>query len=202
MIHIFIDLFVSLVILGLVIIIYLKQKEYKKNSDNLISILNTNVEFLTELHKKHAIMELKRAIDLYSQFQIVLKISKCDYVSFFKYDYSKRYILLHFILSIDNNGKIIHTDILDGLPVTADFKILNILKSDDKDLYFLTINEIKEKNDLFIKDINTIYYQNIFKNKENPFGFISLLYKNENYLLPEEDKIEILRVIEKMKSFI
>lgn len=206
-IHIFIDLFISFFILALVYIIYIKQKTYKKNSDDLINILSNNIQFLTDLNKKHEIVELKRAIDLYSHFQIILNISNCDYISFFKYDYSKRYILLHFILSVDSNGKIHHTDILDKLPITANLPMLNILKSDDDDLYILSLYEIEGKNDDLLislrnKGINTIYYQNIFKNKENPLGFVSLGYKTENYVLPQENKVEILRIIEKMKTLI
>ena len=204
MIHIVVDIFVSLIILVLVVIIYLKQKEYKKNSDNLINILNINVEFLTELYKKHAIIELKKAIDLYSQFQIILKISKCDYVSFFKYDYSNRYIILHFILSIDSKGSIVQNSLLDNMPLTAN---LSILKSDDKDLYSLSPIEIEGKNDtlfghLINHGINTIYYQNLFKSKENPLGFISISYKDENFSLEQDDKVEILRIIEEIKLFI
>lgn len=207
MLHIFIDLLASFIILGVVLLIYSKQKEYKKNSDQLIDILSKNVEFLTELYKKQEVINLKKSIDLYSQFQIILKISKCDYVSFFKYDYSSRYIILHFILSIDSNGSIIQMNLLDNLPVTANLSILNILKSDDNDLYLLSPSEIEGKNDdlfghLTEHGINTIYYQNVFKSKENPLGFISLAYKNEKHILPKDDKIEILRIIEKMKSLI
>ncbi len=206
-IHIFVDLFVSILILSLVFIIYIKQKTYKKNSNNLIKILNNNVQFLTDLYKKHEVIELKKAIDLYSQFQIILKMSKCDYISFFKYNYSKKYIILHFVLSIDNKGSIIQTSILDNLPVTANLSILNILKSDDNDLYLLEPNYFEGKNDAMFKNlkdknINTIYYQNVFKNKETPLGFISMSYKDKGYILPEDDKVEILRIIEKMKSLI
>lgn len=207
MLHIFIDLLASFIILGVVLLIYYKQKEYKKNSDYLIDILNKNVEFLTELYKKQEVINLKKSIDLYSQFQIILKISKCDYVSFFKYDYSSRYIILHFILSIDSKGSIIQMNLLDNLPVTANLTILNILKSDDNDLYLLSPTEIEGKNDdlfdhLTEYGINSIYYQNVFNNRENPLGFISLAYKEENYILHNDDKIEILRIIEKMKSLI
>jgi len=206
-IHVFIDLFLSFIILMLVLVIYIKQQTYKKNSDGLIRILSNNVQFLTDLHRKQEVIDLKKAIDLYSQFQIILKISKCDYVTFFKYDYSKRHILLHFILSIDINGKIIHTDALDKMPLTANLSMLTILKSDDNDLYPLLLNEIEEKNYYMFKSIknrgiNTIFYQNIIKNKETPIGFISLGYKSENYIIPQEDKVEILRIIEKIKSLI
>lgn len=206
-IHVFIDLFISLIILGLVFIVYLKQKEYKKGSDTLIKVLSENINFFTQLYKKQEVVNLKKSIDLYSQFQIILKISKCEFVSFFKYDYSNRYILLHFILSINSNGKIIQTSLLDNVPITANLDILNILKSDDNDLYLLSPNEIEGKNDSLYKnlkerEINTIYYQNIFRDKENPLGFISLSYTDESYDLPQEDKIEILRIIEKMKSLI
>ena len=207
MINIIIDLLTSFIILGLVIAIYIKQRANKKHSDHIIDILGKNVEFLTELYKKQEVINLKKSIDLYSQFQIILKISKCDFVSFFKYDYSSRYIVLHFILSIDNKGSIVQMNILDNLPVTANMSILNILKSDDEDLYRLFPNEIEGKNDNLFKNlvshgINSIYYQNIFKNRENSLGFISLAYKDENYILPKEDKVEILRIIEKMKSLI
>ena len=208
MIHIYINFFVYFIMLLLIVVIFIRQKKhhkiYKKNSDNIIKMLSNNIISLTELQKKHEIVELKKSIDLYSNFQIILKLSNCDYVTLFKYDYSKRYIVLHFILSIDNNGKIINTDILDKLPLTANLSILDILKSDG-DLYLLSLNEIKN-DDMFTsiksKGINTIYYKNIFKNEETPFGFISLGYKNENHVIPTEDKIEILRIVKKMKSLI
>jgi hypothetical protein len=207
MINIFIGILLSIIILGIVIMIYIKQKIYKKTSDNLINALSKNLFFFTELNKKQEIVNLKNSIDLYSKFQVILKISKCDYISFFKYDYSNRYIVLHFILSIDNNGTIIQTNILDKLPITANLSILNILKSDDEDLYLLPLSDIESKNDNFFRHlsnngINTIYYQNVFKYKETPLGFISLAYKNKNYIILQEDKVEILRIIEEMKSLI
>ena len=78
-IHVFIDLFISLIILGLVFIVYLKQKEYKKGSDTLIKVLSENINFFTQLYKKQEVVNLKKSIDLYSQFQIILKISKCEW---------------------------------------------------------------------------------------------------------------------------
>lgn len=52
------------------------------------------------------------------------------------------------------------------------------------------------------RGINKLYYQNVYKNQENPLGFISLSYKDENYKLLDTDKEEILRIIEKMKSYL
>lgn len=207
MTHLLVDILFLFVIAFLVTIVYIRQIKYKKVSDDLIKILNKNVEFLTEFSRKQETIQLKNTIKLYSQFQVILKISNCDFISFFKYDYSKRYIVLHFLLSIDDKGTIVQESMLDKLPATSNLLTLNIINSDDTDLHSIKASEIREKDDkvyqiMKYRGISKIYYQNLFKDKENPLGFISLSYKDENFDLPEADKIEILRIIEKIKSFL
>jgi hypothetical protein len=180
---------------------------HKESYLNLLKIISKNVDFLIDFYKKQEVTYLKNTIELYSQFQIILKISKCDFISFFKYDYSKRYVVLHFILSVDEKGTIIQESMLDNLPASSNLLTLNIMKSDDKDLYSITTKELKDKNIksyevMEYREIKNIYYQNIFNNKENPLGFVTISYKNENYVIPDSDKIEILRIIEKIKSYI
>jgi hypothetical protein len=189
------------------ILLYLKQNNCNKLSNELVNILEKNIKFIDEFSKKQEIIQLKNTINIYSKFQVILKISKADYISFFKYDYSKRFIVLHFIISVDEKGYIIHKSALDDLPISSNLLTLNIIQSKDKDLYTLNIDELDCKNhtayDMMCrKGINKIYYQNIFKNKENPFGFIVLSYKDKNFKLPDSDKTEVLRIIEQIKSYL
>jgi len=205
--HQVIDFIFLLIITFLVILIYLKQFKSKRVSDNLIGILNKNVEFLTEYYRKQEIINLKRTIQLYSQFQIILKISQANYISFFKYDYSRKYVILHFLLSVDDKGTIVQESMLDKLPVTSNLLTLNIMRSDDNDLYSIDVNEIKEKDEkvyqvMKYRNISKMFYQNIYKDKENPLGFISISYQTENFKLSEGDKFEILRIIEKIKTYL
>lgn len=145
--HIFVDFIFLFVIVFLVILIYLRQIRHKKLSDDLIKVLSKNVDFLTDFYHRQEIVSLKNTIQLYSQFQVLLKISKCDYISFFKYDFTKRYVTLHFILSIDDRGFIVQESMLDKLPVTSNLLTLSIIKTDDKDLYSTTAHEMREKDE-------------------------------------------------------
>jgi len=201
----FIHILSLLILIFLVIVVYTRKIKYKKVYENLFLTLDKHEKFLNEFSKSQEIINLKNSIKIYSKFQIILKISNCNYVTFFKYDYSQRYIILHFIISIDDKGHIIQNSILEDSSIISDLLILNILKSDNDDLYELDINNVKEKNvDNYIKKsgINKVYYQNIFKDKNNPLGFISLSYKDKDYILQDNDKIEILKIIEKMKSYL
>lgn len=205
--HTIIDFIFLLIIVFLVFSIYLRQFKTKKVSDNLISILDKNVDLLTEFYRKQEIVNLKHTIQLYSQFQIILKISHADFISFFKYDYSRKYVILHFLLSVDDKGTIVQESMLDKLPATSNLLTLNILKAGGEDLYSINVDQIKEKDEkvyqiMKYRNINKLYYQNIFKEVENPLGFISISYKDENYEIPEGDKNEILRIIEKIKTYL
>lgn len=205
--HILVDILFLFVISFLVFIVYIRQIKHKIVSAELIKVLDKNIDFLTHFYRQQEVIHLKNTIQLYSQFQIILKISKCDFISFFKYDYTKRYVILHFLLSIDEKGIIVQESMLDKLPVTSNLLTLNIMKSDDNDLYSININEIKENDEkvyqvMKYRNISKIYYQNLFKDKDNPLGFISISYKDENFEMPDGDKEEILRIIEKMKSYL
>lgn len=202
-----IHLFFILIIILLLVFVYIGQYKCKKLSKELVKTLSKDLDFLTNLYRKQEITHLKNTIKLYSQFQIILKISKADYVSFFKYDYSKRYVVLHFLLSIDNRGVIIQDSMLDDLPVASNLIILDLMKSDDWDLYPIVIEDLKENNDSIYKamisrGVNKFYYQNLFKDKNNTLGFIAVSYKDKDFNLLEDDKDEILRIIEKMKYYL
>jgi len=205
--HSIIDILLVSTIVILLLIFYFNRIRREKSYLELFKILSKNTEFLTEYQKKQEITQLKNTIKIYSQFQIILKISKCDFVTFFKYDYSNRYVILHFLLSIDSKGCIIQENSLDKLPISGNLLALNVLKSDDTDLYTLYTDEMKGKNDIVYhstkeKGVNKIYYQNVFINRENPLGFITLSYKDKNFELPEDDKVEVLRIIENIKSYL
>ena len=207
MYHSIIDIFLVSIIMILSLVFYINRIRREKTYSDLFKLLSKNAEFLAEYQKKQEIIQLKNTIKIYSQFQIILKISKCDYITFFKYDYSNRYVILHFLLSMDSKGCIIQENSLDKLPISGNLLALNVLKTDDTDLYTLYTDEMKGKNDIVYhstkeKGINKIYYQNVFVNKDNPLGFITLSYKDTNFELHEDDKVEVLRIIENIKSYL
>lgn len=208
MAHFVIHLFFSFIIFLIVIYIYYRQIRCKEIHNEIIKVLNKNVDFIIEYNKKQEINTLKNTIQLSSYLQIILKIAKSDYITFFKYDYSQKYVKLDFITSMSSDGTIIQNSILDHIPVTSNILLLDIIKSDDKDFYCSTDSEVKEKNNIVSevlekREVKKVYYQNVFKqNLDTPVGFITLAYKDENSTLAESSKDEIKKMIEKMKIYL
>jgi len=205
--HIFVDIMFLLVLSFLLALIYIRQYKHKKVSDDLIKILSKNVDFLNDFYRRQEIIQLKNTIQLYSQFQVILKISKADYISFFKYDYSNKFVVLHFLLSVNDKGVILQDSKLEDLPVASSLVTLNIMKSDNNELYSILVDNVKEKDESVYnvmkrRGVNKMYYQNIYKEESNPLGYIALSYKNIDYVLPDDDKIEVLRIIEKIKTYL
>lgn len=207
--HLIIDCSFLLTILVILIFFYFRQKKCKKISNDFLQIFSKNVDFITNLYEKLEVSNLKNNIQLSAYFQIILKISKADYITFFKYDYTQNHVVkLDFITSMDYNGTIIQNSILDQLPITSNILLLDIIKSDDKDIYFITDSQVKERNNVVYdvlekREIKKVYYHNIYKqNRELPIGFIAISYKDENDIIIDSDKTEIFRLIEKMKSYL
>lgn len=197
--YIFIDILFLLVILTLLYIVYIRIIKCRKNSDDLIKILNSNIEFLDLYYKKKEIGQLKKSIKLYSKLKIIMNISKCDFVSFYRYNYSKSFMILSFMISIDKDSNILEHSDVDNLPVTSNKTILNILNDHDKnELSNITTDDVK--TDEYVCDIlnrhkiNKIQYTNIFKDKNSPEGFILLSYKDKNYKMNSGDETEVLRI--------
>ena len=124
MLHFIFDVFFIFFTLFLLISFFILHKKKQKNSENLTNVLNKNIDLLLQFERKHEMNELKNNIQLYSLFQIVLKITKADYVSFFKYDFSQKCVVLNFILSIDDKGFIVQESELDDYPVASNFMTL------------------------------------------------------------------------------
>ncbi|MCK9415759.1 tetratricopeptide repeat protein [Candidatus Dojkabacteria bacterium] len=196
-----INLLLFLIIIGLMVYVRIRQIKFEKMSNQLIVVLTRNVEFLNEIIKKKEIQEIKNIINIYSQCQVISKVANCDYVSFFKYDYSKKIVSLNFMLSVDKNGSMIYNSLLYDID---NLLTLN-LKFNYDDLYFKNINEVEDNNIVYVmkkNDISKFYYQNIYKDLNTPIGFIALSFKDDKYIIPNEDKVEIIRMIEKIKYYL
>lgn len=191
-----INLLIILTIIELLFYVRIRQLKFEKMSNQLIKVLNQNVEFLNNMNKEKEIQEIKNTIKIYSQCQVISKVANCDFVSFFKYD-SKN---INFILSVDKNGTMIHNSLL------YDIEILTLdLKFNYDDLYFKNINDVENNNIFYVmkkNDISKFYYQNIYKDLDTPIGFIALSFKDDKYIIPNEDKVEIIRLIEKLKNYL
>lgn len=204
--HTIIELLSISIVLVLFVTSYYKYKRCKKSSEILITFLSKNIDFLTDFYKKQEIVNLKNNIKLYSKFNIITKISKCDYITYFRYDYSHRYISLRFIFSLDINNNLTKDNILDEVPIAGDILKTNLLNKDDSDLSVVYSDDLKENFGLVYKallnrDIKKLYYHNIFKHDDKPLAFIVLSYKDE-YVLPEDDKTEILRIFKKLNLYL
>ena len=207
MLHLIFDFFICMFSVFLLISFFVLHKKKHKNSENLTTVLNKNIDLLLHFERRHDLNELKNNIQLYSLFQTVLKMTKSDYVSFFKYDYSKKFLPINFVLNINSEGRAIQKSLLDNTPVASNLLTLDIIKCDDKDLYSKNIDDLKIENDNLYqayvnKGINKLYYQNIFKGCDKPIGFVIFAYKDKNFVLSEDDKQDSMTVIEDMKQYI
>lgn len=184
---------------NLAILIYFFYKFFVKfkSYEQTLGVLNKNVDLLNVLYNKQYKDNLKNMIELYSEVQTILKISEASFISLFKYDYSKRYITLHFMFSINKHGEIIHESFLNKLPVTSNILNLKILNSNEG-IHSITLEEIKDidkKIYQFIKyrDIEKIYFKNLKINEKSPLGYISFSYNNE-YEIDDRQIEEISRI--------
>lgn len=197
-----------LFILILLIKVFIKHEKCKKRSEELIGFLMKQIDFLTELNRKQEIIQLKKSILLYTDFQVVLKMCNCDFISFFKYDYSQKYLGLHFLLTIDNTGTLLHDSVLYDLPLTGGLLTLDILNSNRYDIGELNIELVKTLSENLYdvinrREINKIYYKNVYKYEaSNPIGFIAFSFKDKDALIDEEMKPEIIRISNKIKNYI
>ena len=156
-------------------------------------------------NKLENVKRVRDSIFLISKLQIIAKISRSNFVTLFKYDQVNNNLFLHFIISMKNNGDIIHDSILldlDNIPVTSSSFIQDILNSDDKKLYYMNLKGAK-KNDyiyekMLSKNIKNIYYKNIFKDG-SPIGLVVLSY-NDEYFISEENEFNIVRILNIIKN--
>jgi len=99
-----------------------------RTGESTLKFFNKNVELLTKMYNKQYSQDLKKTIELYAESQTILKVSESSYITLFRYDYSKSYILLELIFSMGFNGELIHDSYLDKLPATSNRLNLEILK--------------------------------------------------------------------------
>lgn len=184
------------------IITYIKQLKSQKVSNELYNFLDKNLEFLNTMHRKKVAAQIKNSLEVYLQFQIIQKITKADYITFFKYDYSKKYVGLNFMFSIDANGSMIQNSIFEDLSLTGNLLTMDVFKSINCDLCDLKLNDFEHKcpeihGFMKQKEVHKIYFRNIFKdqNHESPVAFIVVSYKDANHILSDDDKNEIKRIL-------
>ena len=202
------DLYINTIMLFIFMFIltvfYIKLKNCKITSKNLSMIINKNEVLIDRIYKNCEVIKLKNNIELFSNIQIISKISKANYISFFKYNYSKKYVSLDFIFSVDDKGMVVKNSILDEIPVSDGLLSMDIMRH-NKNLDYIDIDTIKNRNTsifniLLTKGINKIYYQNIFKNDNLPFVFVVFSYNTYDYIIERIDRIEICRILEESKS--
>ncbi len=195
------------IFINLMIIVYMFIKFAKcKSCEQTITILNKNVDLLNSVHRKQYSNDLKKMIELYSEVQTILKVSNSSFISLFRYDYSKTYITLHFMFSVNDGGEIMHESYLDKLPATSNLLNLKILKSNCDGLCNLKTDSFKDVDVkiyqiLKYRNIEKTYYKNINKNSNTPLGYIAFSYQDD-YELDDRQREEILRIILKISELL
>lgn len=188
------------VIFILIVYIYFCHAKCKKISIQVIDILSKNIIFLNELYKKKEALEIGKNIKIYSQFKVIAKVAKCDYISFFKYDHTKDQSILDFVFTLEGESFIDDTLLYSlGMNVLA----LDSFKFKSNDLYYYNIDDMKYENiniyrAMKYKGTNKVYYQNIYIDSDNPTGLVAISYKDISYIIPDDDKHEILRMINQL----
>jgi len=184
---------------------YSNFKSNNKIKNKLGPTLDKNVEILNNIYNKYQSVDIKKNIKLFTQFNILAKVSKCDYITFLKYDYMNRYISMNFQFTLDQKSIVEDTLLYE---VGHNLLTVDILKFDQDDLHYFLLNDIKNKNTkiyqaMIHKGTKKIYYQNVYKdNMKEPYGIITISFKDDLYTIPREDKIEILRIIKEINFFI
>jgi len=174
--------------------------------DQTLEILNKNVDLLNSVYRKQHSNDLKKMVELYSEVQTILKISNSSLISLLRYDYSKRYITLQFMFSINGSGEIVHESRLDKLPATSNILNLKILESECNNLYDLKTEEIKDidpKTYQLLKScgIEKVFFRNIRKCESSPLGYIAFSY-NEDYEIDDRQREEIMRITTKISQLL
>lgn len=204
MLHLFIDILIVLIMCLLFLFVYNKQKKCKIVYNNLYNFINKNIDFLTEIHHKQIANELQNSIKIYSKFQIIQKISKSDYLSFFKYDSNLNF---NYLFLIDNKGNIVQHSNFDKFIITEELKKSKVIKNNSEELLCIELNNINENENfdnissiIKSRELNKFYYKNLFNEKTT--GFFALSYKDKEFVLDGDDKFEILRILENIKKLL
>lgn len=209
MIHILIHIIVGgLLILNLTIISLMIAKKFLfcKNCDKVIRTLDANLDLLNLVYEKQHHGDLRKMIELYSNVQMILKLTESSFISLFRYDYSKKYIILHFMFSINKTGEIIHESYLDNLPATSNMLNLEIMKSSEDKLHTLFVDDIKDVDikiyqNMRVRNIHKIYFKNLMNGIDSPIGYVSFCYEND-YILDEHQQEETLRLMKKISDLL
>lgn len=200
--HIVINIIIFIIMIVFMIYFYHKQLIFERKTIKFNEFIENNNNIINNIYRKKEADEIKKTIQLYSQFQVISKVANCDYISYFKYDYTKENISINFVFTLHNNSILEDTLLYDlGNNISMD----TLKFSSDDDLNFISVNDVKNINiykSMKYKGTNKIYYKNIFKNSDNPVGFVAISYKDINYTISKGDKIEINRMIGKIKNYI
>jgi len=195
-IYYIIQVLIILFNLSAIIYIFLKLESKYNTCNRSIRMLSTKHNLLKLLYRKQTLHNMKKMIDLHRELQSILKISKSSYISLFKYNYTKRYITLNFLFSINNNDEIIYENYLNELPATSNTLNLKILKSDGLDnIDSVGLNKISQYS-----DIKKMYFKNIKKNSVS-VGYVAFSYLSD-YQVDFEQRREIEKITNKISELL
>jgi len=204
--EIVICIFITLVIIGFIIMTKKIYNNNKKNYSTLFEFISRNIDFLTYHENIQYMNMLKETGTLFSYYQRISSDLNFNYMSFFKYDYTKGYISLDFLFTMNNSGKLIDDRVLDELPVTSSKIATTILRS-DKDFNYIYLDDIKSLNhnkDIYNifkeRSVHKIYYKKIY-NEVDRLGFFFVTYTEEHTMSDDEQKI-FLDVMNHVKTLI
>jgi hypothetical protein len=184
----------------LFIIIIFKQNKTENTTNKMFSILDYNIDNINKIHRLNVVKRLKSNLDIYSKYQIIQKVSKANYVSLLRCDYSNRSIDLDVIFTIDQHSNIYKKFFLDNIKINAKF-LTNDIINNNYEIKKLDFNSLN--NETFVSlirksNINNIYYKNIY-NEQGILEYVTLFLYKDNDLL-NNDIVEIDRILKEAEK--
>lgn len=195
----------------LTFLIMLKIKFLKSNkvSNDLVGFISKSSEILDKYEKKQEVIQLRNSIKLYSLIRIVLNMDSPDLISFFKYNYNQydNNHELNFIFTVDSNGFALQHTYLDEKIIFMELSKIIKSKNIDYELSHVYLDDIKNDYNYFYeatlkRNLNKVYFKNIYNSNNEPIGLILLGYKDKNHNILDDDKIELCRILDETKHFL
>jgi len=201
MMHDLLHILLILIPVVFFLILFSKLFKLEKLFGSMSIFLDKNMEILNRAYRVRVAEELKKSLSILIKFQIIQKISKSNYLTFYKYNYSQKYIELDFDFSI-RDGVLVDNTPFEKILLSGDILTLDFFKKINCEFCELNIDELEfcEKGIYqSIKDgnITKIYYKHIFNknDKYNPVAIVFMSYKDCDFELVDDEKSEIIRIL-------
>jgi len=204
-------IFFELIIIFSIIIIRYSINIYNSNYNKLLFFLSKNIENIVKYKSDNYINMLRMSSLLFHNCQKIIQVSKSEFMTYFKYDYSKGYITLNFLFTINKKGLYVDNLSTFDLPLSSNIITSKLLKCDNNfnSLYIDDIKDYNDAKDIYIelkkRNINKIYYKNLYtdiytklkESSSNRVGLFMISY-TDDHIMTEDEQSSIMNIIHNM----